>query len=140
MLSTVTVVSAGAAFGEAQSINAFEIVLVGFSFVFCILLILSLTTWIFGKIFAHISVEKPATPAVSGVQELIPPSGHSASDRTEAPDFDVSDPHHIAVIAAAIHCVMKERKHRIVSIRASDSSWAAEGRRQIFSSRRVRQV
>ena len=140
MLSIVTVVSAGAEFGEAQSLNVFEIVLVGFSFVFGILLLLSLITWIFGKVFAHLYVEAPPTSVGAEAVTLLPPSEHSPLGRTEASDFDVSDPHHIAVITAAIHCVMKERKHRIVSIRSSDSSWAAEGRRQIFSSRRVRQI
>ncbi len=47
-------------------------------------------------------------------------------------------PHLVAVITASIHSVLHGRKHRIVSIRPSQSHWSAEGRRQIFASHRVR--
>lgn len=132
MLFTITFAFATGS-GEAQTLNPFEIVLIGFTFVFCILLILSLATLISGKIFARIPVGESSGTADAG-------SATSPSTSKMEDDFDIdeSDPHHIAVIAAAIHCAMDGRKHRIVSIRSSDSSWAAEGRRQIFSSRKVR--
>jgi len=44
----------------------------------------------------------------------------------------------VAVIAAAVHAVVGERAHHIVSIRPAAGGWAQEGRRQIFSSHRVR--
>ena len=127
-----------ASLSENQAINVFEIVLVGFLFVFCILLILSLTTWLFGKVFVHISVKKTSSSIVSNAAVLPASDEHASTDRTKESDPDVNDPRCIAVIAAAIHCVMGDREHRIVSISSSDSKWAAEGRRQIFSSHRVR--
>lgn len=44
-----------------------------------------------------------------------------------------------AIIAAAVHCAFGERA-RVVSVRPShnDPSWAREGRRDIFSSHRIR--
>lgn len=42
------------------------------------------------------------------------------------------------VIAAAVYCVIGERPHRILTVRATPPGWAQEGRRQIFSSHRVR--
>lgn len=44
----------------------------------------------------------------------------------------------LAVLAAAVHSVMGSRPHRMVSVQHTESSWAQEGRRQIFSSHRVR--
>ena len=137
MLST-TVATTEIGLIENQSFNVFEIVLVGFLFVFCILLILSLATWAFGKVFARMSVEAFPGPMAAGATPKPSTVGRPSANGTEASDFDVSDPRHVAVVAAAIHCVMQGRKHRIVSIHSSDSAWAAEGRRQIFSSRNVR--
>jgi hypothetical protein len=53
-------------------------------------------------------------------------------------DYDKEDPALVAVIAAAVHSVIGDRAHRIVSIRPGGPGWAQEGRRQIFSSHRVR--
>ena len=130
MLSQITLAYTAAGLGESQTLNAFEIVLVGFSFVFCLLLLLSFTTSILGKVFARIS----------SAESTIPPGTSRSSSSEMAGDVAIeeSDPHYIAVIAAAIHCVMDGRKHRIVSIRSSNSNWAAEGRRQIFSSHNLR--
>ena len=48
------------------------------------------------------------------------------------------DPAIMAVVAAAVHTVLGDRPHRVVSVRTSGPGWAQEGRRQIFSSHRVR--
>jgi len=48
------------------------------------------------------------------------------------------DPALMAVVAAAVHTVIGDRPHRVVSVRSSGPGWAQEGRRQIFSSHRVR--
>ena len=46
----------------------------------------------------------------------------------------------VAAIAAAVHITLRGQPHQITSIRASrdNPNWAAEGRREIFSSHRVR--
>lgn len=78
-----------------------------------------------GMFFRRRVAEKPATaanpPAVAPVADGIPP--------------DV-----VAAIAAAVHVTLKGRPHRVLSIKASTntSHWAAEGRREHFSSHRVR--
>lgn len=49
-------------------------------------------------------------------------------------------PEIIAAISAAVHVVLQGKSHRIASIKAVEgqSNWAAEGRREHFSSHRVR--
>jgi sodium pump decarboxylase gamma subunit len=46
----------------------------------------------------------------------------------------------VAAIAAAVHVTMKGQPHQITEIKASKNNptWAAEGRREHFSSHRVR--
>ncbi len=46
----------------------------------------------------------------------------------------------VAAIAAAVHVTLQGRPHQITEIRATDANptWAAEGRRDHFSSHRVR--
>lgn len=134
MLPQITLAITAAGLEESPSLlNVLEIVLIGFSFVLGVLLILSLTTLVLGKVFAAIPVEAFSSPV--DTETTIPVVPANVNDEC---DIDERDPHIIAVIAATIHCVIDGRKHRIVSIRSSDSSWAAEGRRQIFSSRKVR--
>ena len=135
MLPQITLAVTAAGLDESPSLlNVLEIVLIGFSFVFFVLLILSLTTSVMGKVFASLSVGVPVKAPSSPVKTT-PGLPAKVNDKC---DIDENDPHIIAVIAATIHCMMDGRKHRIVSIRSSDSNWAAEGRRQIFSSRKVR--
>ncbi|MCD8482496.1 MAG: OadG family protein [Verrucomicrobia bacterium] len=43
----------------------------------------------------------------------------------------------VVIIAAAVSMMLSGR-HRIVSIRAGSSDWSREGRRQIFSSHKIR--
>ena len=126
--------------GEGQTFNVFEIVLVGFSFVFLILLILACMTSILGKFFARISVpvEEPSSTVVAEAETALKKPRVSLRETDNIFAIEESDPHFIAVVAAAIHCAMDGRKHRIVSIHSNNSSWAAEGRRQIFSSHNVR--
>ena len=129
---TLTVIAAG--LDKSPSLlNVLEIVLIGFSFVLCVLLILSLTTSVLGKVFAGIPVEAPSSPVDTETTIQVLPA-----EVNDECDIDEREPHIIAVIASAIHCATGGRKHQIVSIRSSDSNWAVEGRRQIFSSRKVR--
>ena len=124
--------------GDSQTLNAFEIVLIGFLFVFCILIALTLVTSILGKIFAQIPAQDNSTANNVVSKPLPTPNSPSPANIDNNLDIEDCDPHYIAVIAAAIHCAMAGHKYRIVSIRSSNTSWAAEGRRQIFSSHNVR--
>jgi Na+-transporting methylmalonyl-CoA/oxaloacetate decarboxylase gamma subunit len=138
MLSKITLALAATELIESQNFNVFEIVVVGFSFVFIILLILSYTTSVLGKFFARIPVEKASSPVVAKTATALEKSPVSSDETGNDLYINESNPHLIAVIAAAIHCAVDGRRHRIVSIHASNTDWAAEGRRQIFSSHKVR--
>ena len=124
--------------GKSQEFNAFEIVLVGFLFVFCVLVVLTLATSIMGKIFARMPVKEVLVPAKAATKKTYEQSKPSPATVANDSNSEENDPRYIAVIAAAIHCALDGRKHRIVSIRSGNSNWAAEGRRQIFSSHNVR--
>ncbi|MGJ8640363.1 MAG: OadG family transporter subunit [Opitutaceae bacterium] len=76
-----------------------------------------------------VAIEQPSTVATQ--QAAIPSTAQADTE-------DEDDPAFIAVIAAAVHSVIGDRAHRIVSVRSAGPGWAQEGRRQIFSSHRVR--
>jgi hypothetical protein len=44
----------------------------------------------------------------------------------------------VVLIAAAVHAALGGQPHRILHMEPVSSGWAREGRREIFSSRRVR--
>ncbi|QYY35751.1 OadG family transporter subunit [Ruficoccus sp. ZRK36] len=103
-------------------------ILLGFVFVIVVLAILAGVTQIVG-LFFRMKKEAPKPAAAAAPA----PAAASAA----APAGGVS-PEVVAVIAAAVHTTL-ERPHRILSIRsASDRYWAAEGRREIFRSHKVR--
>lgn len=81
---------------------------------------------IMGAIFRQRSAHKIVLPA---------PSSAAAS-----PDSDEFPAGVVAAIAAAVHITLRGQPHQITSIKASknSSNWAAEGRREHFSSHRVR--
>lgn len=102
----------------AQDFNPFS-VLWGFVFVVSVLTLFSGITAAMGAVFQKLE-KKPLEPVPVPVVE--------------------DDSELVAVIAAAVHTAL-HAPVRIVSIKAARSSegtWAAEGRRQIFSSHRVR--
>jgi Na+-transporting methylmalonyl-CoA/oxaloacetate decarboxylase gamma subunit len=70
---------------------------------------------------------KPA-PVVTAPPRVVPPGDEGLEAGV------------VAAIAAAVHITMKGQPHQITEIKLSDgnSNWAAEGRREIFSSHRVR--
>ncbi len=138
MLSKITLALAATELVEGQNFNVFEIVVVGFSFVFLILLVLSYMTSALGKFFARIPIETAFSPVVTKTATASEKPPVSSDETEDSFYIDESNPHLIAVIAAAIHCAVDGRKHRIVSIQSSNTDWAAEGRRQIFSSHNVR--
>jgi Na+-transporting methylmalonyl-CoA/oxaloacetate decarboxylase gamma subunit len=75
---------------------------------------------------------KAATQAAIAVQPVSP----SVQPAAPAPAIPCET---LAIIVAAIHCKLNNRPHRILSIEPADQhDWAREGRRDIFSSHRVR--
>lgn len=124
-------------------------ILFGFVFVLGVLTLFTLITAAVGKIFQNIDsihsslynwlstwlpksfvdsiVEQPATFATAAAAE-------------PTPQAEILPPQLVAVIAAAVHASMGEQV-RIQSIRSAigtSTTWAAEGRRDIFSSHRIR--
>lgn len=57
---------------------------------------------------------------------------------TALEDEDADNPHLPFLIAAAVDSAMQGQPHRIVNVRVAGDNWAREGRRDIFSGRRVR--
>lgn len=110
-------------------------ILLGFVFVVLVLGVLALVTSLLGRIFiAHEQKQKAAAAALAAAPPVAPTAetpGHPADDGIEASRIT-------AVIAAAVYATWGSG-HRILSVhtRPGASGWAAEGRREIFSSRRV---
>ena len=121
----------------ANTSGTLEIVGVGFIFVMVVLALLALVTAAIGAIFIRFDAkaDAKAAAAAAAAAALAPPA---PTADPEALDFEEEDPALVAVIAAAVHSVIGDRAHRIVSIRPGGPGWAQEGRREIFSSHRVR--
>ncbi|MBC2592998.1 OadG family protein [Ruficoccus amylovorans] len=102
--------------------------MLGFVFVIVVLAILAGVTQAVGFIF---SMKKPAAPKPVAAAAPAPAAAAPAASEGISPEV-------VAVIAAAVHTTL-EHPHRILSIRPSaDRYWAAEGRREIFRSHKVR--
>jgi Na+-transporting methylmalonyl-CoA/oxaloacetate decarboxylase gamma subunit len=144
MYSTLAQVSAAAPTDEPSTAS---VVVVGFLFVLIVLALLAAVTSTIGAFFIK-SAARDAAKAAEAAQkaaEAISKSPRSSAGgeptATSAPSStptDEEDPAILAVVAAAIHTVMGDRAHRVVSVRSTGPGWAQEGRRQIFSSHRVR--
>lgn len=138
---------------EAQS-NAsgtLEVVGVGFTFVMVVLALLAMVTALLGAVFsradakaaaksAALAAEAAAKIAAMGASAAAPAAAATpAAAPASTPEANnQEDPAILAVVAAAVHSVIGDRAHRIVSVRPGGPGWAQEGRRQIFSSHRVR--
>jgi len=119
--------------------EAIRFILVGFVFVTLVLLILAGVTSLIGLAFKG-GVRPAPEPDPATVPEvaLTPPPEPEPGVATTEP-MDAEEARRItAVVAAALHTIMGAAPHRIVSIRPAQSSWAQEGRRNIFLSHRVR--
>ena len=139
---------------DAQAFGTMEIVVVGFVFVMIVLVLLALVTASIGAVFRRYDakIEAKADAAVAAavkaakLDSAVPAPAAASSVVTQkdeskavaAPVAEEDDPALMAVLAAAVHSVIGDRAHRIVSIRPGGPGWAQEGRRQIFSSHRVR--
>lgn len=114
--------------------EALVTVCVGFTFVLVVLLILTGATTLIGKIAA-----RPApTPRP---EQKTAETGETASESAApqpSPATSGIDPKVLAAISAAIRYAVGKRPHRVLAIRTSSPGWAQEGRRQIFSSHRLR--
>jgi Na+-transporting methylmalonyl-CoA/oxaloacetate decarboxylase gamma subunit len=141
--STIVLAQASGAAESDFSSNPVGIVIVGFLFAITVLTVLSSVTAVMGTIFnkqAVKSAERAAkaaqAAAESSAASKIPADGDSgvaaAAEKIE------DEPVLAAVIAAAVHTAIGDRPHRVVSVRSAGPGWAQEGRRQIFSSHRVR--
>ena len=124
------------------------IVVVGFLFVIVVLAILSGLTGLLGLYFVRRAANERTRAVAEAAYEAAENKGQApgmsessgtgpvgAADASAAAE---DDPVLLAVIAAAVHSVVGDRAHRIVSIRSGGPGWAQEGRRQIFSSHRLR--
>jgi Na+-transporting methylmalonyl-CoA/oxaloacetate decarboxylase gamma subunit len=111
--------------------------LFGFVLVLLVLSLLALVTAAVGSGFIRDEKRRKqkAAEAVARAATASRVATVSRDDDTGA--TEVTEPL-LVVLAAAVHSVMGERPHRMVSVHHSESSWAQEGRRQIFSSHRVR--
>lgn len=119
-----------------------SVVIVGFLFVVIVLALLAAVTTAIGAVFiksaardaarAALATEKAANATAQGSTSQATPVTSAGSRRAD------DDPALLAVIAAAVHTMMGDRAHRVVSVRSAGPGWAQEGRRQIFSSHRVR--
>ena len=135
MIYSLTVLAQVAGEGAASP-NPGGVVVVGFLFVVTVLAFLAAVTSMMGAWFTKQAAKEAAKAAVaaqSAAEALSRSSGDSASSEGEQ-----DDPAFMAVIAAAVHTAIGDRPHRVVSIRSAGPGWAQEGRRQIFTSHRVR--
>jgi Na+-transporting methylmalonyl-CoA/oxaloacetate decarboxylase gamma subunit len=150
MINSITLLAQATGSSEAAS-GPGGVVVVGFLFVVLVLALLATVTSVMGAWFnkqaAHDAAKAAAAAqsaaeasaksgSVSGAAAPAAPAASVAS--SGAPQDDADDPAFVALVAAAVHSVIGDRPHRIVSIRSSGPGWAQEGRRQIFSSHRVR--
>jgi Na+-transporting methylmalonyl-CoA/oxaloacetate decarboxylase gamma subunit len=114
------------------------VVVVGFIFVMVVLALLAMVTSTLGSIFIRFDAKVAAkSAALAKAVVPAPPQGVVSSAVSDESELD-EDPVLYAVVAAAVHTVIGDRAHRIVTIRPGGPGWAQEGRRAIFSSHRVR--
>lgn len=122
--------------GDAN--DSIFVILFGFVFVLLVLSLLTFITTCIGRIFIRTGYVRNLK-AETAVKEAAKSSRVPVIEREEASgSAEGEDPLLPVVIAAAIHCVLGDRPHRIVAIQEASPAWAQEGRRQIFSSHRVR--
>ena len=112
----------------AEAPGNLNLVITGFLFVVIVLTLLATMTWLGGRFFARQDSLKPPLSKKTVKAPKASPS----------PAPEVEDGHIAAVITAAIHLSLQDQKFRVRSIRRMAPGWAQEGRRQIFSSHRLR--
>jgi len=163
MFLTHTVIAQIDSSHAAAGSSTTSIVVVGFLFVMVVLTALTAVTSALGAFFTRQAAREAAKSAAAALKTAealakqassqtgassasqSATAGTTAATATDDPTStnqaggdDPHDPALIAVIAAAVHSVIGDKAHRIVSVRSAGPGWAQEGRRQIFSSHRVR--
>lgn len=113
--------------------DALNFILTGFFLVIGALLILSGLIAVVGYFFKSRDTKAKRTPATNPAAPLAP-AMPSAPVSSVAGDDEVL----AAVIAAAVHVALEGQPHRVIHIEPVSVGWAREGRREIFSSHRVR--
>lgn len=145
-ISTVNTATAG-----SGSHSTSELVIIGFLFVMVVLSLLCAVTSTIGVFFAQ-KAARDAARAADALKDLVlknnidsgtgtqPAQASGATDEsdTNQSTAEEDDPVILAVITAAVHSAIGDRAHRIISVHPNRPAWAQEGRRQIFSSHRVR--
>ncbi len=123
-----------------DSPSTFSVVVIGFLFVMIVLSLLAAVTTAVGAVFMRQAAQsaKEAAQSAKEAAQSGKPLGQSTQAATDSTEGEGDDPAILAVIAAAVHTVIGDRPHRVVSVRTAGPGWAQEGRRQIFSSHRVR--
>ena len=96
--------------------------IVGVGFVMVVLALLAMVTSAIGAIFIRFDAKAAAKSATAAATAALAPT----PTLPEALD-DEQDPALIAVITAAVHSVIGDRAHRIVSIRPGGSGAAQKG-------------
>lgn len=143
----IVIAAAGAELPAEASHGTTEVVVVGFLFVMVVLSLLSAVTAAIGAFFAKqaardaaraAEASKNGASAMPTVAQAAPGAKQVATATAAEPVADEDDPVLLAVVTAAVHSVIGDRAHRIVAVRPGGPGWAQEGRRQIFSSHRVR--
>ena len=107
---------------SANTPGTLEIVGVGFIFVMVVLALLAMVTSAIGAIFIRFDAKAAAKSATAAATAALAPT----PTLPEALD-DEQDPALIAVITAAVHSVIGDRAHRIVSIRPGGSGAVQKG-------------
>ena len=107
---------------SANTPGTLEIVGVGFIFVMVVLALLAMVTSAIGAIFIRFDAKAAAKSATAAAAAALAPT----PTLPEALD-DEPDPALIAVITAAVHSVIGDRAHRIVSIRPGGSGAIQKG-------------
>lgn len=138
LYSTLAQVSAAA---PAEAPSTANVVIVGFLFVMVVLALLAAVTSSIGAFFIKQAARETAkalkaAEALKAAAKTAEAGSQSTAASSSMSDGD--DAAILAVVAAAVHTVIGDRAHRVVSVRSAGPGWAQEGRRQIFSSHRVR--
>lgn len=103
-----------------------NVVVTGFLFVVLVLCLLFLITFLAGKVFA-------VRPAAAPAEEKKAPRAAEVQAHKQEEENRIA-----AVITAAVHVAMQDQRFRVRSIHRTAHGWAQEGRREIFSSHRLR--
>ncbi|MBK1880574.1 OadG family transporter subunit [Pelagicoccus mobilis] len=134
MISTIAALAA-----KPTVLENVSFIVGGFVFVVVVLATLSIVTSLIGVLCSRLIKEPTAEqkPAPQAAPAAKPAA--AATKQVNGIEADEDIPAHvIALIAAATHVILEGRPQRIVSIRGTTQGWAQEGRREIFSSHRVR--